>query len=60
MIDVVPGGRGYTPLWQVSMVTWADGVPPRLLKSAAQIRAAAAASDLTIRRTTMVVNCPVI
>jgi hypothetical protein len=60
VIDVVPGQRGYTPLWQVSMVTWADGVTPRVLTSAAQIRAAASAGDLRIRRTTTVVNCPVI
>jgi hypothetical protein len=60
VIDVVPGQRGYTPLWRVSMVTWADGVTPRLLKSAAQIRAATAAGDVTISRTATVVNCPLI
>jgi hypothetical protein len=60
VIDVVPGRKGYTPLWQVSMVTWADGVTPRVLMSAAQIRSAASAGDLTIRRTDTVVNCPVI
>lgn len=60
VIDVVPGRPGYTPLWRVSMVTWADGVTPRVLMSAAQIRAAASAGDLTIRRTDTLVNCPVI
>jgi hypothetical protein len=60
VIDVVPGQPGYTPLWQVSMVTWADGVTPRVLMSAVQIRSAASAGDLTIRRTNTVVNCPVI
>jgi hypothetical protein len=60
VIDVVPGQAGYTPLWQVSMVTWADGVTPRVLMSDAQIRAAASAGDLNIRRTDTVVNCPVI
>ena len=60
VIDVVPGQKGYTPLWQVSMVTWADGMTPRVLMSAAQIRSAASAGDLTIRRTGTVVNCPVI
>jgi hypothetical protein len=60
VIDVVPGRSGYTPLWQVSMVTWADGVTPRVLISAAQIRAAASAGDVTIKRTDTVVNCPLI
>lgn len=60
VIDVVPGQRGYTPLWRVSMVTWADGVSPRVLDAAREIRAAAAAGELTIRRTSMVVNCPVL
>ena len=60
IIDVVPGRPGYTPLWRVSMVTWADGKTRRLLKSAAAVRAAAAAGDVTIRRTDTVVNCPVI
>ena len=60
VIDVVPGQAGYTPLWQVSMVTWADGITPRVLMSAAQIRSAASAGDLTVRRTETVVNCPLI
>src|ERR687896_782884 len=60
VIDVVPDQRGYTPLWRVNMVTWADGVSPRVLDAAKEIRAAAAAGELTIRRTTMVVNCPVL
>ena len=60
VIDVVPGQRGYTPLWRVSMVTWADGATPRILRSAAEVRAAAAAGDVTVKRTSTVVNCPVI
>lgn len=60
VIDVVPGQRGYTPLWRVNMVTWADGESPRVLRSARAIRAAAAAGELTVRRTAMVVNCPVL
>jgi len=60
VIDVVPGQHGYTPLWAVRMVTWADGASTRVLKSAAAIKAAAASGDLTIQRTTTVVNCPVL
>jgi hypothetical protein len=60
VVDVVPGQAGYTPLWQVNKVTWADGVTPQVLMSAARIRAAASAGDVTIRRTDTIVNCPVI
>jgi hypothetical protein len=60
VIDVVPGDRGYTPLWRVSMVTWRDGATPRVLRSATEIRAAAAAGDVMIERTGTVVNCPVV
>jgi hypothetical protein len=60
IVDVVPGDRAYTPLWRVSMVTWSEGVAPRVLRSAAQVRAAAAAGELTIERTRMVVNCPLV
>jgi hypothetical protein len=60
VIDVVPGQAGYTPLWRVSMVTWVGGVTPRVLMSAAKVRAAASAGDVTIKRTDIVVNCPVI
>jgi hypothetical protein len=60
VIDVVPGQRGYTPLWRVNMVTWDDGASPRVLESAREIRNAAAAGELTIRRTAMIVNCPVL
>jgi hypothetical protein len=60
VVDVVPGDRGYTPLWRVTMVTWADGATPRVLRSAAQIRAARAAGEVTLRRTSTVVNGPVV
>ena len=60
VIDVVPGDRGYTPLWRVRMVTWRDGVTARVLRSAAAIQAARTAGDVTIRLTSTVVNCPVV
>lgn len=60
VVDVVPGDRAYTPLWRVSMVRWKEGVEPRVLRSAAQIRAAAAAGDVTIMSTRTVVNCPIV
>ena len=60
-----PAGPGnthgdYTPLWQVSMVTWNAGVTPHTLKSEADVRAAVADGVATLLRTKIVVNCPVI
>src|SRR5262245_37317671 len=49
VIDVAPGDRGYTPLWRVEMVTWKDQAQARVLRSAAAVRSAEAAGDLTIR-----------
>jgi hypothetical protein len=60
VIDTVPGQRSYSPLWAVRLVTWKDGVTPRVLKSAAAVRAAAARGDVTIKAAGIVVNCPVI
>jgi len=60
IIDVLPGAKGYTPLWRVTMVTWKDGVTPRVLRSRAAVEAAMAAGELTLKRTATVVNCPVI
>jgi hypothetical protein len=60
IVDTVPGRANYSPLWRVQMVTWAEGVTPRILRSAAEVRSASAGGELTIERTTMVVNCPVL
>ena len=60
IIDVVPGRDGYTPLWRVTMVTWKRGFTPRTLKSAVAVRAAVRAGKVTLKRTGIVVNCPVL
>jgi hypothetical protein len=60
IIDTVPGRRDYTPLWDVRMVTWKDGVSARVLRSATAVRQALARGDVTIRDAGVVVNCPVI
>lgn len=60
IVDTVPGRGDYTPLWKVSMVTFANGVTPRLLTSAAQVKSALADGDVTVKETTTVVNCPVL
>jgi hypothetical protein len=60
VIDTVPGRRDYTPLWAVRTVTWASGETPRVLRSAASIRAAQRAGDVAVRPMPIVVNCPVL
>jgi hypothetical protein len=60
IVDTVPGRANYSPLWLVQKVTWAEGATPRVLRSAAEVRSARAGGELTIERTTMVVNCPLL
>jgi hypothetical protein len=60
VIDTVPGRSDYTPLWAVRMVTWRSGMTPRVLRSAAVIRAAERAGQVTVRSMPIVVNCPVL
>jgi hypothetical protein len=60
IIDTVPGQADYSPLWQVNKVTFKDGVTPRLLTSKADVDAAVKAGDVTVTKTSTVVNCPVL
>jgi hypothetical protein len=60
VIDVVPGRKGYTPLWGVKLVTWKEGVTAQKLTSAAAVRKALAAGQVTVKDAGIVVNCPVI
>ena len=62
----IPAGPGntnpnYSPLWQVSTVTWKAGATtPHTLKSEEEVLAAARAGFVTITKTNIVVNCPVV
>jgi hypothetical protein len=60
IVDTVPGRPDYSPLWQVTNVTFKSGVTPRLLTSAAAVKQAEQAGDVTLQRTAAVVNCPVL
>jgi hypothetical protein len=60
IIDTVPGRKDYTPLWSVRLVTWKDEASPRVLKSAAAVKKAVAAGEVTIKSPGIVVNCPVL
>jgi hypothetical protein len=56
--DVVPGTTAYPPLWAVIEVTWRTGAERRLLRSFEQLQQVRRAGDVTLERTSVVVNCP--
>jgi hypothetical protein len=56
--DVVPGTTAYPPLWAVIEVTWNAGAQRRLVRSFEALNQARKAGDVTLKRTSMVVNCP--
>jgi hypothetical protein len=49
----------YSPLWQVSLVTWNHGVQGRVLTSQDDITNAAATGEVTIQKTPIIVECSV-
>jgi len=57
---IAPGQTAYPPLWAITKVTWKPGVTPRLLTSYAAITSAAAAGQVTLTKSPLVVNCPLI
>jgi len=60
IVDTVPGRPDYSPLWQVSKVTWKSSATPRLLRSTADVNRAVKAGEATVAKTATVVNCPVL
>jgi hypothetical protein len=56
--DVVPGTTDYPPLWRVVEVTWKPGAERRLVRSFEQLQEARAAGDVTVVKTSTIVNCP--
>ncbi|MDQ3381357.1 MAG: hypothetical protein M3546_13755 [Actinomycetota bacterium] len=56
--DVVPGTTAYPPLWAVVEVTWKAGAERSLVRSFEQLQQARKAGAVTLKRTSMVVNCP--
>lgn len=56
----IPGEPKYTPLRSVILVTWKEGVTPRLLGSVEEIRAAADGGELSLKRPGVVVNMPIL
>ncbi|HET9288144.1 MAG TPA: hypothetical protein VFO26_11340 [Gaiella sp.] len=60
IVDTVPGRSDYTPLWAVRMVTWKDGVTPRVLRSKGAVDRAVRGGQATVKAAPVVVNCPVL
>ncbi len=57
---IAAGQTAYPPLWSIVKVTWKPGATPRLLKSYAAIKKAAASGKATLKETPLVVNCPLV
>jgi hypothetical protein len=60
IVDSVPGNRQYSALRKVNTVTWSQAATPRVLRSAAAVKAAQSSGDVTIESTSRVVNAPVL
>jgi hypothetical protein len=60
VFDNPPGTPGYSPLRALNLVTWRNGTPPRVLKSAADVKEAEAKGEVTITRPGVVVNMPML
>ncbi len=50
----------YQPLWQVSQVAWNSGNKPRTLKSEEEILSASKSGEVTLTKTQIIINCPII
>ncbi len=55
-----PAQSTYTPLRALTLVTWKDGIPPRLLGSVDEIQAAVRKGEVTLKRPGVVVNMPML
>lgn len=60
VFDKPPGTAGYSPLRRIVLVTWNAGADPRILRSLAEIKAAEAKGELTIKDSGIVVNIPLL
>jgi hypothetical protein len=60
VFDNPPGTSGYRPLRELNLVTWKSGYRARILRSAAEVKGAAARGEVTIRRTGIVINMPML
>jgi hypothetical protein len=57
---IAPGVTDYPPLWGIVEATWTGNAHARLLTSYAQVTQAEKAGELELRKTALVVNCPLV
>jgi hypothetical protein len=60
VVQTEPGEQGYSPLWKLNLVEWNQNASPRELKSVQEIMAAQQNGTLTVKKTDVIVNHPVI
>jgi hypothetical protein len=60
VVDSAPGDPDYTPLRQLLQLTWAGDAEPRVLTSADDVEQAVTAGELSVERTAVVVNAPLL
>jgi hypothetical protein len=60
IFDSAPGDPDYTPLRQLVQLTWNNDAQPRLLTSSDQVQQAVDAGQLSVKRTDVVINAPLL
>jgi hypothetical protein len=60
VVDSIPGQTNYSPLWKINLVEWNDPSIATVLGSEKEITDAFNAGKITIKPTTIVVNCPIV
>lgn len=60
VFDTAPGEPAYTPLRRLVQLTWTEDARPRLLTSSAEIEQAVDAGELSMKRTNVVINAPLL
>ena len=58
VFDAPPQTKEYSPLRNIHLVIWKDGVQPVIIKSEAELLTAAENNQLTITKTNIIVNMP--
>ena len=60
VVAAKPADQGFSPLWKLNLVEWNQNTTPKELKSAQEIMTAQQNGSLTIKKTNVIVNHPVI
>jgi hypothetical protein len=60
VVNAKPRDVGYSPLWQINLVSWNDNVTPRELRSVNEITTAEQNGELSINKSDIIGNHPAI